>query len=391
MDGHEIGNAPLIAVAGLAVVRALRARRSSLERRGNQDRRLAGPWRRQYAEDREAAIWHHAHDMPAEALRRYGALLQESPNDPVALTNAAQIWIDHGVSLQDAARALDLAAAVPAEPSRRARVVIQRARLHLSFGRYSEAAAELTALVTALREPGADPAPTAWYLFGVCLMEMGDEAGARRALRTVLAHRPLAVEAWIALAGLVAETDRPAARKLLEHGHVLIGPPGETPLPARRAACRLLVEAALIALDPPGDHAQARAFLDRAAWLCPESPYPPVNQAVIDEELQELGAFRRHIWAAVARISLTDRRLIAHLLSWTASSPYGNVTLAALGEARLIDDAELRRRLDAWEHRAPVGERSRAGHHYNGVVAGCGLIVAGLDPAFSVMGGPAMS
>ncbi|MFC4590365.1 tetratricopeptide repeat protein [Sphaerisporangium corydalis] len=391
MDGDDARNGagPLIAVAGLAVVRALHAHRASL---GRGDRWGSADARREYADALDAALWHHANGLVAEALRRYGALLQMSPNDPVVLTNAAQIWIDHGVSLQDAARALDLAVMATSDPRTRARVTIQRARLHLSFGRYSEAAAELVASVNAFPDPGADPVPTAWYLLGTCLAEMGDDTGAQRAFRTVLAHRPLVVEAWTALARLIADTDRDAACGLLEHGHTLIAPPGAGQ-EARQAAGDLLVEAALIRLVPPKDHDRARDLLGRAARLCPESPCPPVNQAVIDEELHDLAGFRRHIREAVSKVRRTDRRLIAHLLSGAFSSEYGSLTLAAMGEARLIDRAELRRRLDAWEHRRADRERPGSGdrHYYTGVPAGHGAVVSGAGRAYTLNGGTAMN
>ncbi|MEV7966863.1 tetratricopeptide repeat protein [Sphaerisporangium sp. NPDC088356] len=422
MGGEEVreGTGPLIAVAGLAVVRALHSHRASLKRRDEHGREPAESQWRQYGEDLDAAIRHHADGMPAEALRRYGALLQVSPNDPVVLTNAAQIWIDHGVSRKDAAWALDLAAAVVTDPRRRARVAIQRARLHLSFGRYSEAAAELTASVAALPDPGADPAPLAWYLFGTCLMEMGDEPGAQRAFQTVLAHRPLVAEAWISLAHVLAESDRAAACELLEHGQALIAPPGRAHLAepvqaphaeprharhedvaqarredvahAREAAGGLLVEAALISLAPPKDHERARAFLARAARLCPDSPYPPLNQAMIDEELQDHDAFRRHIREAVSKVPRTDQRLIARLMSGAFAGAYGSVTLAAMEEARFIDRAELRRRLDSWEHQRAPGERPRPGNRYhNGVVAGHRAIVSGARRPYSLNGGTAMT
>ncbi|WP_405146654.1 tetratricopeptide repeat protein [Sphaerisporangium sp. NBC_01403] len=379
MDGEEVKNGAgsLIAVAGLAVVRALHAHRASLKRR----EKLAESQPRQYSESLNAAIRHHSNGMHAEALRRYGELLRLSPNDPVVLTNAAQIWIDHGVSLHDAALALDLAAAAAADPATRAGVRLQRARLDLSSGRYSRAAAELTTLVTEFSDPRVDPAHTAWYLLGTCLAEMGDDAGAQRAFRTVLAHRPLAVHAWTALARLVAETDRPGAYALLEHGQGLIAPSGQGDLTARQSACTLLVEAALIALGPPQDHAQARGFLDRAARVCPESPYPPVNQAVIDDELHDLERFRRHIWEAVSKIPRTDQRLIAHMVSGAYSSEYGNLTLTALGQARLIDTAELRRRLAAWEHQRTERERSIVGrhnHYYNSIVTRDGAAISGV-------------
>ncbi|MEU8268858.1 tetratricopeptide repeat protein [Sphaerisporangium sp. NPDC049002] len=424
MDGEDVGNGmgPLIAVAGLAVVRALHSHRASLRLRDEHGREPAEWQRRQYGEELNAAILHHADGMPAEALRRYGALLRLSPNDPVALTNAAQIWIDHGVSLQDAARALDLADAVVVDPRRRARVGIQRARLRLYFGRYSEAAAELTASVAVFPDPGVDPAPLAWYLLGTCLAEMGDEPGAQRAFQTVLAHRPLVAEAWISLARVLADSDRAAAFELLEHGSSLIAPPGrasraepvqgslaevvQAPRPeprharpeepvgaeAREAAGGLLVEAALIALDPPKDHDRARAFLLRAARLCPESPCPPLNLAMIDEELHDLDAFRRHIREAVSKVRPADHQLIARLLSGAFAGAYGNVTLAAMGEARLLDGAEPRRRLAAWERRRTAEERPRPGNRsYNGVAAGHRAIVSGPRRPYSLNGGTAMT
>ncbi|GII80620.1 hypothetical protein Sru01_56020 [Sphaerisporangium rufum] len=372
---------PLLAAAGLAAVRALRAYRASTQLR------QAG---RQHAEKLAEATRAHAAGRFDAALYGYGELLQVAPDEPAALIGVAQIWIDHGINLSDAALALDrVAAAAGNHPRVRAYLIVLRARLDMMAGRYSAAVAALTAIVGELPDPGAEPGPSAWYYLAVCLMETGDEAGAQRAFHVVLAHRPQLVHVWFALGRLLAERDRPAAYRLLEQGRAVLAPPGQADLAARTAAAALLVEAALIALDAPREYDRARHYLDAAAALCPESPYPPVNQLALDEQLGDLNAFQRHAREAMARIRPADQHLIAHLIAAAQASEYGSHLLTVMRDARLIDQIELRRRLATWQQARADRGPAVNNHFYHGIVAGHGASVSGVDFAYTAHAAPA--
>ncbi|MDH2424188.1 tetratricopeptide repeat protein [Sphaerisporangium sp. TRM90804] len=389
--------ATLAAAASFTAIRVLRSRMAARGREEGVRQREAR--RREYARALGEAIGHHAAGRYEEALRGYGALLQEAPDDPVVLTNTAQIWIDHGALLQEAGIALDRAAAAAADPATGAFVTVQRARLLMAHGRYAEASAALVPVLTAFPGSGDDPLPAAWHLLAACRAELSDTVTARQAFETALRLRPLAAETRLGLAHLLARTDRPAAYRLLVEGHTLLlsrGAAEATPAgaAARQGAAFLLMEAGLIALDPPREPGQATAYLEASARLWPESPYPLVNLAVVDEELRRPAEFGRHIRDAVARIPRTDARLVAHLVSGSHSSVYGDMTLTALAEARFIGGEELRRRLNNWEHNRSERERSKVTHHtiYNnhGIIAGDHASISEIG-LFSVGAGAAMS